>query len=176
MLWPDIYQRLRRDPNDQAAWDMLDAGVRAWARPDLWNRGWTAVDDTVAEVCSEAVLSLDKARGGETFAGFVRGIYLNVRRRTLVAARANIASLDGVDPPAAPDEPFDDTSWNVLDECLSALPAREREAVRLRYFQQAATERIAATLDVTPVNARRIVFNGLAKLRRCAKEALSRVA
>lgn len=151
---------------------MLDAGVRAWARADLWNRGWTAVDDAVAESCADVVLAIEKARGAHTFAGFVRGVYLNVRRRAIAAARAPVTTLEGVDPPALPEEPIDVTEWRVLDGCLEALPDREREAVRLRYFEGAAAERIATTLAVTPGNARRIVFNGLAKVRRCAKEAL----
>ncbi len=66
MRWADIYHGLRHDPNDQRAWDQLEAGIRAWARPDLWNRGWTVVDDVVAEACTEVVLALDKAHSAGT--------------------------------------------------------------------------------------------------------------
>ena len=31
MDWATICTRLRHDPNDQAAWDSLDARVRSWA-------------------------------------------------------------------------------------------------------------------------------------------------
>jgi RNA polymerase sigma factor (sigma-70 family) len=172
MDWAEIYLRLKRNRNDQTAWDGLEAGVRAWARPDLWNRGWALVDDVVAETSAEALLALERARGAETFAGFVRGHYLNVRRRTLVARQAAVTSLEGVDPPATTERSVEPPEWRVLDACLETLPAREREAVRLRYYEDAAAERIAAALAVTPGNARRIVFNGLARLRRCASQTL----
>src|SRR5262245_39730652 len=133
MDWAEIYHRLKRNRNDRAAWDGLEAGIRAWARPDLWNRGWALVDDVVAETSAEALLALERARGAETFAGFVRGHYLNVRRRTLVVRQMAVTSLEGVDPPAATDHAVEPPEWRVLDSCLEALPAREREAVRQRY-------------------------------------------
>jgi len=173
MDWAESYHRLKRNRNDQDAWDRLDAGIRAWARPDLWNRGRAVVDDVVAETSAEVVLSLDRARGAETFAGFVRGHYLNVRRRALVAVQVAVTSLEGVDPPASTERSIEPPEWRILDDCLEALPHREREAVRLRYLEGAAAERIAAALAVSPGNARRIVFNGLAKLRRCARQALT---
>src|SRR5262249_26163638 len=103
MRWDTIYQRLTRDRNDHEAWDMLQAGCRAWARADRWNRGWTAVDDAVAESCADVVLAIDKARGADTFAGFARGVYLNVRRRVIAAARVPVTTLEGIDPPALPE-------------------------------------------------------------------------
>ena len=176
MRWSEIYERLTEDRNDQQAWNMLESGIRSWARADLWQRGWTLVDDVVAETASDAVLSLRKARGADTFAGFVRGHYLNVRRRALGRVLIPTTSLDGVDPPAWVDEEPDAAQLRVLEACLEALPQRERAAVRLRYFEQAAAERIAAELAVSPGNARRIVFNGLARLRECVRTALPAVA
>jgi RNA polymerase sigma factor (sigma-70 family) len=173
MDWTEIYRRLRRNRNDPEAWGRLEARIRAWARPELWNRGWAVVDDVVAEASAEVVLAIEKARGAETFAGFVRGHYLNVRRRVLVARQVAVTSLEGVDPPAPAQRPAEPPEWRILDACLEALPERERRAVRLRYFEGAAAERIAAALSVSTGNARRIVFNGLAKLRRCASQALA---
>jgi RNA polymerase sigma factor (sigma-70 family) len=59
----------------------------------------------------------------------------------------------------------------VLGNCLERLPERDRRAVELRYFQDARTEHIARELQVSPVNARRIVFNGVNRLRKCAQAA-----
>jgi RNA polymerase sigma factor (sigma-70 family) len=165
--WAGLYRRLARDRNDQHGWDTLEASVRAWAQQDLWQRGWTVVDDAVAESCADVVLGLEKARGPETFAGFVRGQYLNVRRRVLQRLRLPVTSLPQLDPPALDDGVLDERRWRALDDCLAMLPTRDREAVRLRYFAQATAERIAAALGVRPGNARRIVFNGVARLRRC---------
>jgi len=42
--WATICTRLRLDPNDQAAWEALDARIRTWAYDRLRaGRGWTAV-------------------------------------------------------------------------------------------------------------------------------------
>jgi RNA polymerase sigma factor (sigma-70 family) len=176
MRWAEIYERLAHDRDSQRAWEMLDAGIRVWARADLWQRGWTVVDDVVAETSTDVVLAIHKARTAETFAGFVRGHYLNVRRRAFAPAPMSTTSLQGIDPPAPASEYAEAPEWRVLDQCLDALPDREREAVRLRYFEEAGAERIAAALAVTPGNARRIVFNGLAKLRQCARAALAAFA
>jgi DNA-directed RNA polymerase specialized sigma24 family protein len=42
--------------------------------------------------------------------------------------------------------------------------------VQLRYFLGASDRQIAAELDVSTVNARRIVFNALQRLRRRARQ------
>jgi RNA polymerase sigma factor (sigma-70 family) len=55
----------------------------------------------------------------------------------------------------------------LLSQCLGTLPQRERRAVELRFFQQASLAEMATALGVPEGNARRIVLNGLALLRRC---------
>jgi DNA-directed RNA polymerase specialized sigma24 family protein len=41
--------------------------------------------------------------------------------------------------------------------------------VELRYFDAASFEQIAQALSVGTINARRIVFNALTKLRQCVR-------
>ena len=52
---------------------------------------------------------------------------------------------------------------------VDALCAIERQAVQLRYLEDASADEIAAALGVTPNNARQIVFVGLDRLRRLVR-------
>jgi RNA polymerase sigma factor (sigma-70 family) len=167
MNWNDIYEGLLLDSNDALAWTSLQDHVRCWARGVLAGRAPHAIEDAVAETCAATVVGLQNARSGETFAGFAYGHFLNVRRR-LIRDQALIQrtqTLD-VDLPlvAATDEP-DPEIVAMVRRAVDGLPERERRAVRMRYFDELSSTAIASALGVSNVNARRIVFNGLRRLR-----------
>jgi RNA polymerase sigma factor (sigma-70 family) len=168
MDWEEIYARLVCDDEDATAHAALERRVRGWARRALRRRGWHAVEDAVADTCSSVAVSLRAARGAETFVGFVYGHFLNVRHR--VARQYPPAeTLDGVDVPAPPvsgDRSPSERHLVALRCALEELPERERRAVALRYLEELSAAEIARTLGVSEGNARRIVFNGLARLRR----------
>ena len=167
MEWPEIYERLLVDRNDRQAWHGLERRVRRWARSVFGARGTHAVDDAVADTCAAAVLNLDGARGAETFAGFVYGHFLNVRRGVLKTNQPVVFALDEYDVAAPDDDDGPDPAALVqLHSALAALPARERRAVTLRYFDEQSSTAIGTALGVTRSNARRIVHNGLRGLRR----------
>ncbi|HEY3060583.1 MAG TPA: sigma-70 family RNA polymerase sigma factor [Chloroflexota bacterium] len=167
MDWQEIYQRLLVDRNDRQAWLNLEQRVRRWARTVLIARGTHAIDDAVADTCAAAVLNLDAARGAETFAGFVYGHFLNVRRGVLKTAYPLTLELNDFDVPAPTEEDGPDpTALLRLRSALAALPPRERRAVTLRYFDEQSSTAIGSELGVTRGNARRIVHNGLRGLRR----------
>ena len=63
----------------------------------------------------------------------------------------------GPAPGAAPDE--------ALWRCLQSLPARQRAAVVLRYYEGLTDDEIAGTLDCRPGTVRSLVSRGLAALR-----------
>jgi RNA polymerase sigma factor (sigma-70 family) len=171
----DDLHPLRADPNDQAAWDALETRVRSRARSRLNDLGDDLVEDLVADTCAAVVMDLGAARGPETFKGFVFGKFLNAMKGAVRVARTRRASLDAaVDVPSATTSDVFDARLLVLDHCLDSLPERDRRAVELRYFQDARAEHIARELQVSAVNARRIVFNGLNRLRRCAQAAVGR--
>jgi RNA polymerase sigma factor (sigma-70 family) len=172
--WSEIYARLVRNRDDLQAWESLEQRVRQWAQPALWQFGWHIVDDTVADTCSSSLIALNGARGAETFAGFVYGHYLNARRRILALARRSEAPLDALELAAPIDLEALDDRLAILRRCLDSLPGRDREAIHLRYFEECSAEKIAAALNVSVGNARRIVFNGLARLRRCMAMGVSR--
>jgi DNA-directed RNA polymerase specialized sigma24 family protein len=166
--WEEIYHRLQRDPNDAPAFAALERRVARWAGQQLSGRVRLSVDraDVVADTCSAVVLGLARAYGPETFAGFVYGHYLNVRRRALLALREPVCPLGDLEP-AMPVEygPLVD-ELGMIARCLAELPTRERVAVEMRYFSNASARQIAEKLGVTEGNARRIVHNGLTRMRQ----------
>lgn len=171
--WATICTRLRFDANDQAAWDALEARVRAWALGRLRGLSSEIVEDAVADMCASVVMDLAAARGPDTFKGFVLGKCLNVAKGAYRLAEQERVSLDrAVELADVPSEAADDPRFAVLDHCLERLPERDRRAVELRYFAKARAEQIARELRVSEGNARRIVFNGVNRLRKCAQAAV----
>ena len=172
MEWSVICTRLRADQNDQEAWDALAARVRARARSRLLDLGEDVVEDVVADTCATVVMDIEASRGPETFGGFVLGKYLNALKGATRLASMRRVSLDAIaDLPATMSSDVFDARLVVLGQCLERLPERDRRAVELRYFQEARAEHIARELQVSAVNARRIVFNGVNRLRKCAQAA-----
>jgi RNA polymerase sigma factor (sigma-70 family) len=165
--WDQIYDRLTSDTNDAVAWRALEKRVAGWARAAFWTQARHLIDDAVVDSCAAIALNIESARGAATFAGFAYGHFLNARRRLLrVELQRAGVSLDDLDLPAPPAEEGPDTeALNHLQRALATLPPRERTAVTLRYFDELSSAGIAAALGVSRVNARRIVFNGLRRLR-----------
>lgn len=54
----------------------------------------------------------------------------------------------------------------LLRAMLTALPARHREVVRLRFYAEASEAEIAAALDISPGTVKSRLHNALTKLRR----------
>lgn len=177
MDWATICTRLQLDSNDQAAWDALEARVRVWAFGRLRGLGSEIVEDAIADMCASVVLDLPAARGPETFRGFVLGKCLNVAKGAFRLTELERVSLDrALELAASPSGSADDPRFAVLDACLERLPERDRRAVELRYFAKARAEQIARELRVSEGNARRIVFNGVNRLRKCAQAAVGPLA
>lgn len=167
--WTAIYARLKRDPNDAAAFAALAGQVRRWAERQI--RSVSPLleahrEDVVADTCAAALIGIDAAYGCETFPGFVYGHYLNARRRALQHLQRPVVPLGAYDPPAPANRGLSSDELALLERCLGELPRRERCAVELRYFDGASAREIGSVLSVTEGNARRLVFNGLARLRR----------
>ena len=173
--WPTIYARLKDDANDADALAALTAGIAPWVERHLRHPMLRPHrEDVLAETCSAAVTAISSAYGPETFMSFVYGHYLNARRRVRQGTRIRTVPLEEADGPLSPgDSPAPD-ELILLEQCLATLPPRERRAVELRYLLGASDRQIAAALDVTAVNARRIVCNGLQRLRRRARQAWPR--
>lgn len=171
--WATICTRLQRDSNDQGAWDALVLRVRPLVYAKLRGRAPDVIEDAIADMCASVVLDIEAARSPETFRGFVLGKCLNVVKGAIRTAQNERVPLDALpEMPAAGNLEPDDPRFVVLDRCLEGLPERDRRAVELRYFAEAHSEQIARELRVSEGNARRIVFNGVNRLRKCAQAAV----
>lgn len=169
MDWVELYHRLIADRSDAEAWDQLRTRVRVWARRALWERGWYAVEDAVEDTAAAVVMSLERAQGPSTFSGFVFGHFLNARRRALRDPLTQPLPDDMAGSPFSQPAAED---LEVLRLCLDELPDRERQAVRLRYFEEASAARIAELLGTSALNARQIVFRAITRLRDCMRREL----
>jgi RNA polymerase sigma factor (sigma-70 family) len=174
--WAEIYDRLAADRGDELAWVAMASWVSLWAnrgRRSIADLGAETVEDVIAETCVCAIEKFDQAYGRETFLGFVLGMYLNIRQKYLRRHRQRLLPIDdragevAAEPDPEPDPPL----LELLRACLDGLPPRERRAVELRYFGDAPAVHIAAELGVKLDNARRIVFNGMERLRACVGRA-----
>ena len=166
--WPDIYRRLKSEPNDAAAFAALERRVLALARSALSTQSPHLVDDVVADTCAAAVMSISRARGPETFRGFVIGEYLNVRRFYL-AQFASSVPLAGHDPPDSDQPDASPFELEVLRRCIERLATRDRLVVELRYFEEASYRLIAEALKVTENNARQITHAARLRLGDCLR-------
>src|SRR5438045_4055540 len=88
--WDEIYTGLIEDRNDERAWSGLHARVCLGARNELRDLGPAMVEDAVEDACSSVVVGIARARGVDTFAGFVYGHYLRARKRALRWHRAPV--------------------------------------------------------------------------------------
>lgn len=133
----------------------------------FWRHSQQSVEDVVADTCAAVALTLNGARGGDTFAGYTYGHFLNARRRLLRSGLPSGQPLGNIDVAA----PLDDDDGPELEDlgrlrqALDLLPHRERKAIVLRYFEERNSAGIGTELGVTSGNARRILFNGLQHLR-----------
>ena len=170
LSWDELYVRLYRDPEDSVAFAALVRRVTRWADRQL--RTPTVLrelsEDVIAETCSAVVLNLQRAYGAETFAGFVFGQFLTARRRYLRFLRLECVAIDDMQIAEIDEHGPTTDELALLERCMLELQPRERRAVELRYFGDASSREIADALDVSETNARRIVFNGLAHLRKSA--------
>ena len=132
------------------------------------SRDADSAHDLTAETFAQAWLARRRFRddaggsAGPWLFAIARHVLLaSVRKRRLeLAACERLGVLERLDRPPAAAEP--DDSWlDGLDEALADLPAGQREAIELRVVDDLDYERVAATLDTTPLAARVRVSRGL---------------
>ena len=64
------------------------------------------------------------------------------------------------------------TEASALKDCVTKLPERQREIVRLRYFEDLNAVEIAPRMTLTSANVRAILKRTRDALRRCVEERL----
>jgi RNA polymerase sigma factor (sigma-70 family) len=72
-------------------------------------------------------------------------------------------------------EPVETASYEYihLEDCLSQLPKRTRDLLRLAYVDACAADDIAAHLETTAVNVRVLRHRALHTLRDCMSKRIS---
>lgn len=128
MEWAEMYERFVRDANDPCAWGSLQQRVHCWATHEFGSGDWAAVKDAVADTCSTAVLSIGKAHGATTFAGFTRACFLTVRQQMLRTRQQLVVSLDEGDATAAISDDSDAPDPDEMAALRAALAALPRES------------------------------------------------
>ena len=120
-------------------------------------------EDCFQETMLAALRGYDRVRDPDA----VRGWLLSIAARATIdnhrrRSRAPIP-VDDLEPLLAgvEDAPRDEALW----ELVRTLPAKQREAVTLRYLGDLTNAEIAAVMQTSPEAARRNVFEGLRRLR-----------
>ncbi len=100
----------------------------------------------------------------EALPGFVAGTARNVvqefRRK-----ESRTAPLDGRDAQAPHHEPVDHTVRRAIQLVLARMKPRERELLRLYYYEELSKEEIAARLGIDPERVRLIKSRALQSFR-----------
>jgi len=122
--------------------------------------------DRAEDVFQETMLSALRAYDGVRDPSALRSwLYAIAVRKALDAHRARARSPEPVadlDPEAGPGEAeTDDELW----EHVRALPAKQRQAVALRFLADLSHREIATAMETSEEAARRSVFEGLNRLR-----------
>jgi RNA polymerase sigma-70 factor (ECF subfamily) len=153
------------------------AAVRLFARRRL--RSPEAVEEFAQDVMLVLIEALrarsvaDPARLG----GFVLGICRNLaldrvrqKERREALWKQHGVTLESI-AAAPPDHAG--SEFMHLEDCLSQLPKRSREVVRLAYVDACSADEIAVRLDTTAVNARVLRHRTLQALRACMAKRIS---
>ena len=140
--------------------------------------------DLVQETMIAAWKSLRRFDGSCRFFTWLYVILLRQHRRSLgwFSRRLPLATL-GQQAAAARHEPAttdddiaarDGADSELLRAMVTALPARHREVIRLRYYGEANEAEIAAALGISPGTVKSRLHHALEKLRRM-KEKMNRL-
>jgi RNA polymerase sigma factor (sigma-70 family) len=96
---------------------------------------------------------------------YVRVVVVRKAVRVKERSRREIELATGtIERPPDPtnDDPYVESMW----EALALLPARQRAAVVLRFYDELSNDEIATVLGITSANARLAVHRGIGRLRR----------
>jgi RNA polymerase sigma-70 factor (ECF subfamily) len=156
----------------------FEGAVRLFARRRL--RTPEAVDEFTQDVM---LLLIEALRAGRVedparLGGFVLGICRNLAldRVRQKERRDALWQMYGAElaPPEAP-APGEEVSYEVihLEDCLSQLPQRSRDVVRLAYAEARSADEIAGELGTSAVNARVLRHRALQALRSCMSKRIS---
>jgi len=135
--------------------------------------------DAAEDLVQEAFLRLARHAGRieetDRAAAYLRSIVLNLardhNRRGLVSLRHHATQRREVDvPPDASDRLVRSEDHQRVLDAVRELPARQRDCITLRYFQELSIEQIASTLSLSPNSVKTHLKRAMTKLDRMLVE------
>ena len=166
MSFEQIHDRLSINLKDQGSYEDLEDHIKGWIRSDgvhdQVHAGGAVLNDTLFRVFT----GFHRARGRETFRGFVRGHYMNARKEAWRNPQEVPLDLQIHDR-------FDDglpVTEQHLGNCLETLRVsnpNQLRAIIMREVNGCDYPTIAATLGIAETNARKSVSRGKQALREC---------
>jgi RNA polymerase sigma-70 factor (sigma-E family) len=124
--------------------------------------------DLVQDVLERVYVKWSRVSRAEQPFAYVRRLavntHLNSTRRRVPTLASDPAVLGAAVPPA-PDGTETVAAEDELWRALALLPARQRAALVLRYYEDCADAQIAEALGCRPATVRSLVARGLAALR-----------
>ena len=166
--WSEIYERLARRPErpDPLAMDALERRVRAWASVRASGLSREVADEVAAATCAEVWRTINLARGGAAFEGFVQGRF--------VEAAGEARRQREQDEQSQRDE-----RGERLSRCLEELRARNPRhhgAIVLLYDGRATVHEAADALGVDVWTVRTLAARARLALAQCLERAERRGA
>lgn len=156
-------------------YDLVDAYWRDVARLCRALAGPDDGEDAAQRAWLNALRAYPSLRHGRNLKGWL----LTVAARAAMDGHRERARrpIPMAEPPERAGSPLDDPAEQRDDEIwtlVASLPERERLAVGLRYALDQPHAEIAATIGVSEAMSRRLVSDGLAKLRIALRESEER--
>lgn len=180
-LWSAIAATLQRDAigveAEQLVVRLFQSEGRALVRlARLFVDDRDAAEDIVQEAFLRLARHAGRIDGVERAPAYLRSIVLNLardhNRRGLVSLRHHAASGREIDlADSVGDQLVRTEEHRRVLEAVRGLPARQRDCITLRYFEEFGIDRIASTLGLSPNSVKTHLQRGMAALDRALSEA-----
>lgn len=172
-LWKELVQG-----NDQALGQLMHFHFKA-----LLNYGFKFLkDDAFVKDCiQEVFIDLWHSRERVAEPAHVKAYLLVSLRRKITRNRRSMRPTEGLLAPLSDDYAFSiefSPEWwliqeetltrkaQMISEMLDALPARQREVIYLKYYQELSREEISAMLNITPQTVSNLLQMAYGQLRK----------
>jgi RNA polymerase sigma-70 factor (sigma-E family) len=120
-------------------------------------------EDLAQEAMVRTYRAWRRIRDREQPAGYARTVLLNYHRSLI--RRAGVRAKNLVRTVEQPDRTSDPSETVAMWQALMTLPARQREAIVLHYYEDLPQNEIATIMRCPPGTVNSLVHRGLARLR-----------